>query len=151
MTDLAAVRYRFDQLGAQRIIYVVGSPQANYLPQVFAVSAMAGSVPWCHPGTRRLRLLLGSMQMFKTREGKAVTLDTLLDLAEDVAAPEIAMAAVKYADLSTSLHTKGNHVFDADRMVRDHTGTPARTCSTRTPGSAAFCARPRPKAGQPMA
>jgi arginyl-tRNA synthetase len=54
-------------------------------------------------------------KMFKTREGKAVTLDTLLDLAEDVAAPEIAMAAVKYADLSTSLHK--DYVFDADRMV----------------------------------
>ena len=54
-------------------------------------------------------------KMFKTRDGKTVTLDTLLDLAEEVAAPEIAMAAVKYADLSTSLH-KG-YTFDADRMT----------------------------------
>jgi arginyl-tRNA synthetase len=54
-------------------------------------------------------------KMFKTRDGKTVTLDTLLDLAEEVAAPAIAMAAVKYADLSTSLHK--DYVFDAERMT----------------------------------
>ncbi len=116
-TDLAAVRYRFGQLDAQRIIYVVGSPQAHHFSQVFAVSAMAGWVP---AGATLEHVGFGSVlgpdgKMFKTREGKAVTLDTLLDLAEDVAAPEIAMAAVKYADLSTSLHK--DYVFDADRMV----------------------------------
>ena len=116
-TDLAAVRYRFGQLDAQRIIYVVGSPQAHHFSQVFAVSAMA---VWVPAGATLEHVGFGSVlgpdgKMFKTREGKAVTLDTLLDLAEDVAAPEIAMAAVKYADLSTSLHK--DYVFDADRMV----------------------------------
>ncbi len=116
-TDLAAVRYRFDELHAQRLIYVVGSPQAHHFAQVFAVARMAGWVP--DDGVLE-HVGFGSVlgpdgKMFKTRDGKTVTLDTLLDLAESVAAPEIAMAAVKYADLSTSLHK--DYVFDADRMV----------------------------------
>ncbi len=116
-TDLAAVRYRFGALDADRCIYVVGSPQAHHFAQVFAVSRMAGWVP---DGGVLEHVGFGSVlgpdgKMFKTRDGRTVTLDTLLDLAEEVAAPEIAMAAVKYADLSTSLHK--DYTFDADRMV----------------------------------
>ena len=116
-TDLAALRYRFEQLDAERIIYVVGSPQAHHFAQVFAVARMAGWVP---DSAELEHVGFGSVlgpdgKMFKTRDGQTVTLDTLLDLAENVAAPEIAMAAVKYADLSTSLHK--DYVFDADRMV----------------------------------
>ncbi len=116
-TDLAAVRYRFDTLDANRCIYVVGSPQAHHFSQVFAVSRMAGWVP---EGGVLEHVGFGSVlgpdgKMFKTRDGKTVTLATLLDLAEEVAAPDIAMAAVKYADLSTSLHK--DYVFDADRMT----------------------------------
>ncbi len=116
-TDLAAVRYRFDELHAQRLIYVVGSPQAHHFAQVFTVARMAGWVPADgvleHVG---FGSVLGpDGKMFKTRDGKTVTLDTLLDLAEEVAAPAIAMAAVKYADLSTSLHK--DYVFDAERMT----------------------------------
>ncbi len=116
-TDLAAVRYRFGTLDADRCIYVVGSPQAHHFAQVFAVARMADWVP---EGGVLEHVGFGSVlgpdgKMFKTRDGKTVTLDTLLDLAEEVAAPEIAMAAVKYADLSTSLHK--DYVFDADRMT----------------------------------
>lgn len=116
-TDLAAVRYRFGELDADHVIYVVGSPQTHHFAQVFTVARMAGWVPESgvleHVG---FGSVLGpDGKMFKTRDGKTVMLDTLLDLAENVAAPEIAMAAVKYADLSTSLHK--DYVFDADRMV----------------------------------
>ena len=54
-------------------------------------------------------------KMLRTREGGTVTLEYLLDEAEAVAARPIAMAAVKYADLSTSLHK--DYVFDLDRMT----------------------------------
>ena len=40
---------------------------------------------------------------FSTREGTAVTLNSLLDAAEEEAAPSIALAAIKYADLSNGL------------------------------------------------
>ena len=44
-----------------------------------------------------------------------MTLESLLDAAEDKAAPAIALAAIKYADLSTGLNK--DYVFDVDRMV----------------------------------
>ena len=53
---------------------------------------------------------------FSTREGTAVTLTTLLDAADEHAAPPIALAAIKYADLSTGLNK--DYVFDVDRMVQ---------------------------------
>ena len=40
----------------------------------------------------------------------------LLDLAEQEASPEIALAAIKYADLSGAIHK--DYVFDAERMVQ---------------------------------
>ena len=116
-TDLAAIRYRVDVLHADRLIYVVGSPQAHHFAQVFATARMAG---WLPETVQAEHVGFGSVlgadgKMFKTRDGKAVTLDTLLDAAEEVAVPEIAMAAVKYADLSNQLHK--DYVFDVKRMT----------------------------------
>jgi arginyl-tRNA synthetase len=116
-TDLAAIRYRIGTLHATRLIYVVGSPQAHHFQQVFATARLAGWLP-AEVGAEHVAFgsVLGSDgKMFKTRDGKAITLDSLLDAAEEVAAPEVAMAAVKYADLSNSLHK--DYVFDVDRMV----------------------------------
>lgn len=41
-TDLAAIRYRLRDLGATRIIYVVGSEQHQHLQMVFATARQAG-------------------------------------------------------------------------------------------------------------
>jgi len=116
-TDLAAIRYRVDTLHANRLIYVVGSPQAHHFAQVFAAARMAG---WLPDDVTAEHVGFGSVlgedgKMFKTRDGKAVTLDTLLDAAEEVAQPDVAMAAVKYADLSNQLHK--DYVFDVNRMT----------------------------------
>ena len=116
-TDLAAIRYRVGTLHADRLIYVVGAPQAHHFAQVFATARLAG---WLPENVTAEHVGFGSVlgedgKMFKTRDGKAVTLDTLLDAAEEVAAPEVAMAAVKYADLSNQLHK--DYVFDVDRMT----------------------------------
>jgi len=116
-TDLAAVRHRVGQLGATRLVYVVGAPQAHHFQQVFAVARRAG---WLPEKVEAEHVGFGSVlgpdgKMFKTRQGRAVSLDSLLDEAEQVAAPDVAMAAVKYADLSNSLHK--DYVFDADRMT----------------------------------
>lgn len=116
-TDLAAVRRRVDDFGADRIIYVVGAPQAHHFVQVFAVSRMAG---WLPDSVSAEHVSFGQIlgedgRPFRTRDGSSVTLNTLLDAAEDVAARPIAMAAIKYADLSNSLHK--DYVFAVDRMV----------------------------------
>ncbi len=117
-TDLAAIRRRVDDFKANRLIYVVGTPQTFHFDQVFAVARKAGFLP---PEVSAEHVAFGQVlgadgKKFSTREGTAVTLTTLLDAAEEVAARPIALAAIKYADLSNSLGK--DYVFDVDRMVQ---------------------------------
>ena len=117
-TDLAAIRYRTTELHADRIIYVVGMPQSFHFEQVFAVSRRAGYLP---DGVRAEHVGFGSVlgrdgKMLRTRAGGTVTLQSLLDEAEEVAARPIAMAAVKYSDLSNQLQK--DYTFDAERMTK---------------------------------
>jgi arginyl-tRNA synthetase len=116
-TDLAAIRHRVGDLHADRLIYVVGAPQTYHFEQVFAVARIAGYLPGSvsaeHVGFGQV--LGADGKKFSTREGTAVTLNSLLDAAEEEAAPSIALAAIKYADLSNGLQK--DYVFDAERMV----------------------------------
>ncbi|MDR1237180.1 MAG: arginine--tRNA ligase [Propionibacteriaceae bacterium] len=116
-TDLAAIRYRTGKLGANRLIYVVGAPQSFHFEQVFAVAREAGylldGVTAEHVGFGQV--LGADGKKFSTREGTAVTLNSLLDEAGLHAAPAVALAAIKYADLSSGLQK--DYVFDAERMV----------------------------------
>lgn len=116
-TDLAAIRHRVRDLHADRIIYVVGMPQSFHFEQVFGAARKAGYLP---DGVRAQHVGFGSVlgpdgTMLRTRQGDTVTLQHLLDQAEEVAARPIAMAAVKYADLSNSLHK--DYMFDIERMT----------------------------------
>lgn len=117
VTDVAAVRYRVDELGADRLIYVVGSEQTYHFNLIFALTRQAGYLPERvearHVG---YGMVLGpDGKKFSTREGTAVHLDDLLDEAEQHAAPQIALAAIKYADLSNALQK--DYVFDPERMT----------------------------------
>ncbi len=116
-TDLAAIRHRVGELGADRMIYVVGAPQAFHFEQVFAVARMAGYLPDTTSAefVGFGQVLGADGKKFSTREGTAVTLNALLDAAEEEAAPPIALAAIKYADLSSGLQK--DYTFDAERMV----------------------------------
>lgn len=118
VTDLAAIRHRVDQLHADRIIYVTDARQAHHFALVFEVAKRAGYLPERvsaeHIG---FGMVLGpGGTPIKTREGGTVTLESLLDAAEEHAAPEIALAAIKYADLSNGLQK--DYIFDAERMTQ---------------------------------
>ncbi len=118
VTDVAALRYRVDELGVNRIIYVTDARQHHHFELVFAVAKAAGYLPdnvvVQHVG---FGMVLGpGGTPIKTRDGGTVTLDSLLDAAEEHASPEIALAAIKYADLSNSLQK--DYVFDAERMTQ---------------------------------
>lgn len=117
-TDLAAIRHRVRQLHADRIIYVTDARQAGHFAEVFAAARMAGYLPDdVHAQHVGYGMVLGTDgKPFRTREGGAPSLASLLDDAEKHAAPPIALAAIKYADLSNGLQK--DYVFDADRMVR---------------------------------
>ncbi|MCW2811072.1 MAG: argS [Friedmanniella sp.] len=117
-TDLAAVRHRVRDLHAHRLIYVVGAPQAFHFDQVFTVARQVGFLP---PEVSTEHVAFGQIlgpdgKKFSTREGTAVTLTSLLDAADAEAAPPVALAAIKYADLSTGLNK--DYVFDVSRMVQ---------------------------------
>ncbi len=125
-TDLAALRHRVRDIGATRLLYVVGAPQAMHLRMVYAVARDAG---WLPDGVACEHVAFGSIlgpdgKMFRSRAGDSVSLSTLLDEAVERAAaltgdPAVAEAvgigAVKYADLSGDRHS--DYVFDLDRML----------------------------------
>lgn len=135
-TDLAAIRDRVDRLRADRILYVVGSPQAQHLAMCFAVARIAG---WLPEATQAEHVAFGSVlgadhKMFKSRAGTTVRLVDLLDEAVERAAAAVAahggpgtpderahvarvlgIGAVKYADLAND-RTR-DYVFDWDRML----------------------------------
>ena len=144
-TDLATIRYRVDDLHADRAIYVVGSDQALHFQMVFAVARQAG---WIPEGAvfehAQIGLVLGTDgNRLRTRSGDNVQLSDLLtesverargildevdagtrfDPAElDEVAEAVGIGAVKYADLSTARDSA--YVFDWDRMIsfRGNTG-----------------------------
>ena len=117
-TDMAAIRHRVRELKADRIIYVTDVRQSQHFQELFEAARKAGYLPddveAQHVG---YGMVLGpDSRPFKTRDGGTVSLTSLLDLAEQEASPEIALAAIKYADLSGAIHK--DYVFDAERMVQ---------------------------------
>ncbi|HUO68795.1 MAG TPA: arginine--tRNA ligase [Gammaproteobacteria bacterium] len=135
-TDIAALRYRAQTLHGTRLLYVVGSPQAQHLQMVFKVGELAG---WLVPPVRAEHVAFGSIlgadkKMLKTRAGDTVSLAALLSEAVERAdaetakrdpglepaarrllAPKIGIGAVKYADLANDRIK--DYVFDWDRML----------------------------------
>jgi arginyl-tRNA synthetase len=135
-TDLAAIRYRVQELKATRILYVVGAPQQQHFAMVFAAAKELG---WLAPPARAEHVMFGSVlgtdkKMFATRSGETVRLVDLVDAAiarADAAiaakwpdmpadmraalAPPIGVGAIKYADLSSDRIK--DYVFDIERMV----------------------------------
>jgi arginyl-tRNA synthetase len=135
-TDLAALRERVSVLHGDELLYVVGAPQAQHLEMVFAVARLAG---WLPDEVRCEQVIFGNVlgpdhKMLKSRGGETVKLVDLLDGAIERAyvsleqrandldgddrlrlATQIALAAIKYADLSTD--RQHDYVFDLERMI----------------------------------
>ena len=134
-TDLAALRYRAQNLGAKRISYVVDARQAGHFKQVFTVAKNAGFVP---QDVKLEHIAFGTMmdkggKPFKTRDGGTVKLIDLLDEAvvkaketisnKDEYSKEqieelskiIGIGAVKYADLA--INRESNYIFNWDKML----------------------------------
>jgi arginyl-tRNA synthetase len=135
-TDLAAIRYRTQELKATRLLYVVGSPQHQHLEMVYQTAREAG---WLTPAARATHIAFGQVlgsdgKKFASRAGEAVKLAGLLDEAVSRAAaivaeknPEldpatraevaraVGIGAIKYADLSNDRIK--DYVFAWERML----------------------------------
>ncbi|HLS83643.1 MAG TPA: arginine--tRNA ligase, partial [Arenimonas sp.] len=135
-TDLAAMRYRSQQLKADRALYFVDQRQALHFQMAFEVARRAGFV---HEGMQLEHMGFGTMngadgRPFKTRDGGTVKLIDLLDEAEQRAydlvkgknpeldeaelrsiARAVGIGAVKYADLSK--HRTSDYSFNFELML----------------------------------
>ena len=135
-TDLAAMRYRSQQLKADRALYFVDQRQALHFQMAFEVARRAGFV---HAGMELEHMGFGTMngadgRPFKTRDGGTVKLIDLLDEAEQRAyalvkgknpeldeaelrtiARAVGIGAVKYADLSK--HRTSDYSFNFELML----------------------------------
>ncbi len=135
-TDLAAMRYRSQQLQADRALYFVDQRQALHFQMAFEVARRAGFV---HEGMQLEHMGFGTMngadgRPFKTRDGGTVKLIDLLDEAEERAyslvksknpdlaedelrsiARAVGIGAVKYADLSK--HRTSDYSFNFELML----------------------------------
>jgi arginyl-tRNA synthetase len=135
-TDLAAVRYRVDNLKADASVYVTDSRQKMHFEMLFSVARKAG---WASKNIELSHVMFGSIlgddgTPLKTRSGENVKLKELLDeaverakavveeknpeLAEDKKteiARAVGIGAVKYADYSNN--RTSDYVFSFDKML----------------------------------
>lgn len=135
-TDLASMRYRSEQLKADRALYFVDQRQALHFQMAFEVARRAGFV---HSAMQLEHMGFGTMngadgRPFKTRDGGTVKLVDLLDEAEQRAfslvksknpeldeaelrkiARAVGIGAVKYADLSK--HRTSDYSFNFEQML----------------------------------
>ncbi|ACL30059.1 arginine--tRNA ligase [Buchnera aphidicola] len=135
-TDIACLKYRYQVLHADRIIYYTDSRQHQHLLQAWTIAKKALYI------SQNLLLehhIFGMMlskdkRPFKTRDGDTIKLSALLDEATERAmrliknkqpnlskkklnqlSNIIGVGAVKYADLSKNRNT--NYIFDWNEML----------------------------------
>ena len=132
-SDVATLLYRRDHFKADRSLYVVDARQALHFKQLFAVSRKLGLT------MKLAHISFGSVldehgKPLKTRDGKAITLESLLDEAvarslarireEGLDVPEaelqnvanaVGVGAVKYADLRQN--RSSDYQFDWEKMI----------------------------------
>ncbi|KAA0213288.1 MAG: arginine--tRNA ligase [Leptolyngbya sp. PLA3] len=140
-TDMAAIRRRVQQIGADLVVYCVDARQSLHFKQVFGAATKAGYATRvgakgpAHLEHAAFGTILGEDgRPFKTRSGESVKLSDLLDEAVTRAqaqveqrsvelsdaerksiAEAVGIAAIKYADLSND--RVKDYVFNFDRML----------------------------------
>ncbi len=135
-TDLAAIKYRIDELKADRIIYVTDARQKLHFEMLFATARLAGWVP---DSVELVHVTFGTVlgennRPLKTRSGENVKLKELLEEAvvraravveeknpefaeakKEQIAEAVGIGAVKYADYSNN--RTSDYVFSFDKML----------------------------------
>lgn len=135
-TDIAAAKYRYETLNADRALVFSDTRQSQHMQQAWLITRKAGYVPDNFQlEHKNFGMMLGKDgKPFKTRTGGTVKLADLLDEAveratqlinekstalseqEKAAVIEaVAIGSVKYADLSKNRTT--DYVFDWDNML----------------------------------
>ena len=135
-TDIAAAKYRYETLKAQRALVFSDTRQSQHMQQAWLITRKAGYVPDSFQlEHKNFGMMLGKDgKPFKTRSGDTVKLADLLDEAIERAGvlisqkstalseqekadviEAVGVGSVKYADLSKNRTT--DYVFDWDNML----------------------------------
>ena len=139
-TDLATIKYRVEELKADRVLYVVDSRQSEHFQLLFATVKQWGFTDLELQHVSFGTILGKNKRPYKTRSGDTVGLESLLDesiqrayaiVAEnDEAKPDgpelneaerqqiaesIGLGGIKYADLKHNRDS--DYVFDWDKML----------------------------------
>lgn len=151
-TDLATIRRRVRDMHADRVLYVVGAPQALHFKMVWETARLAG---WLPEDVEVVHVQIGNVlgrdrKILRTRSGAPLRLMALIEEAVaqsrrhiDEARPDlpeadrariaaqIGVGGIKYADLSVAHDSE--YVFDLDRMLAltGNTGPYLQYASTR--------------------
>lgn len=151
-TDLATIRRRVRDLHANRVLYVVGAPQALHFRMVWETARLAG---WLTDDVEVIHVQIGNVlgedrKILRTRSGAPLRLMALIEEAVGQArahiddarpdlpeadrariAAQIGVGGIKYADLSVAHDSE--YVFDLDRMLAltGNTGPYLQYASTR--------------------
>ena len=135
-TDIAAAKYRYETLKANRALVFSDTRQSQHMQQAWLITRKAGYVPDSFQlEHKNFGMMLGKDgKPFKTRSGDTVKLADLLDEAIERAGvlisqkstalseqekadviESVGIGSVKYADLSKNRTT--DYVFDWDNML----------------------------------
>lgn len=135
-TDIAAAKYRYETLKADRALVFSDTRQSQHMQQAWLITRKAGYVPDSFQlEHKNFGMMLGKDgKPFKTRSGGTIKLADLLDEAVERAdkligekspalspaertavAEAVGIGSVKYADLSKNRTT--DYVFDWDNML----------------------------------
>ena len=135
-TDIAAAKYRYETLKADRALVFSDTRQSQHMQQAWLITRKAGYVPDSFSlEHKNFGMMLGKDgKPFKTRTGGTVKLANLLDEAieratvlinekntnlsndeKEAVIEAVGIGAVKYADLSKNRTT--DYVFDWDNML----------------------------------
>lgn len=141
-TDIAAAKYRYETLKANRALVFSDTRQSQHMQQAWLITRKAGYVPDSFSlEHKNFGMMLGKDgKPFKTRTGGTVKLADLLDEAieratvlinekntnlsndeKEAVIEAVGIGAVKYADLSKNRTT--DYVFDWDNMLSFESNT----------------------------
>lgn len=135
-TDIACIKYRYQHLHANRIIYYTDSRQHQHLLQSWTIAQKAHYIPKDLLLEHHMfgMMLCKNKKPFKTRDGNTIKLSSLLNESINRAinlikkkkpnlrkkkliklGNVIGISAVKYSDLSKNRTT--NYIFDWEKML----------------------------------
>ncbi|MBN2676382.1 MAG: arginine--tRNA ligase, partial [Alphaproteobacteria bacterium] len=128
-TDIATIDYRFKELHAEKMIYVVDQRQSLHFEQLFRVVKKLGIVPqkfpFIHVGYGTMNAKDG--KPFKTRAGGVLRLEDMIQILKDAAgerlrepnenlARQVGVAALKFGDLMNP--PRSDYVLDLDSFTQ---------------------------------